>query len=284
MPIQIGQRPDHVEKLRQRVARLQALYQRHIAIDDREVFPIVARVLHRAQIEELGREYRPCAGKRVSIFLTKADLAWRYAGLRQAGASRRARWTADDGRPGFVLLRHRGDAAILGVMRDPRGRAEARTIMALRSTSVDDRAANLPEVLGVGLDAHGQQNTDLLRAHARSERMRAAEGPCERVDDAPEVVRSRLLDARSRGTISSGHAAPRSTRSPTDPSRKRCHPRRRLDPRTTRSAFFALACSTIVRAGSPCCSTVRTGTPSRSARSRRLARSLRRSLCCHENG
>ena len=56
MPIHIDQHPDHVEKLRQRVARLQALYQRHIAIDDREVFPIAARVLHRAQIEELGRE------------------------------------------------------------------------------------------------------------------------------------------------------------------------------------------------------------------------------------
>ena len=46
----------NLEELRQRVARLQALYQRHIAIEDREVFPIAARVLHRAQIEELGRE------------------------------------------------------------------------------------------------------------------------------------------------------------------------------------------------------------------------------------
>ena len=51
----------NLEELRQRVARLQALYQRHIAIEDREVFPIAARVLHRAQIEELGREM---AGRR----------------------------------------------------------------------------------------------------------------------------------------------------------------------------------------------------------------------------
>jgi hemerythrin-like domain-containing protein len=44
------------EKLRQRVARLQALYRHHIAIEDREVFPVAARVLDRAQIEKIGGE------------------------------------------------------------------------------------------------------------------------------------------------------------------------------------------------------------------------------------
>jgi hemerythrin-like domain-containing protein len=47
--------PD-LEKLRQLVARLQALYQHHIAIEDREVFPVAARVLDRAQIEKIGGE------------------------------------------------------------------------------------------------------------------------------------------------------------------------------------------------------------------------------------
>lgn len=44
---------------------------------------------------------------------------------------------------------------------------------------------------------------------------------CEDAGDAPQTVRSRFFDGRSRGTISSGHAAPCSTRSPTEPSRKR---------------------------------------------------------------
>jgi hemerythrin-like domain-containing protein len=47
--------PD-LEELRQRVGRLQALYRRHIAIEDREVFPVAARVLDRAQIEQIGGE------------------------------------------------------------------------------------------------------------------------------------------------------------------------------------------------------------------------------------
>ena len=47
--------PD-LEELRQRVARLRALYQRHIAVEDREVFPVAGRVLDRAQIEEIGGE------------------------------------------------------------------------------------------------------------------------------------------------------------------------------------------------------------------------------------
>ena len=62
----------NLEELRQRVARLQALYQRHIAIEDREVFPVAARVLDRAQIEEIGREMAARRQARL-IFLTKAD-------------------------------------------------------------------------------------------------------------------------------------------------------------------------------------------------------------------
>ena len=45
-----------VEQLRAHVTGLQALYARHIAIEDREVFPVAARVLDRAQIEEVGSE------------------------------------------------------------------------------------------------------------------------------------------------------------------------------------------------------------------------------------
>ena len=42
------------------------------------------------------------------------------------------------------------------------------------------------------------------------------------------------------------------------------------------SAFLVLACNTITSTGSPCCSTVRIGTPARSARSRKLASSSKR--------
>jgi hemerythrin-like domain-containing protein len=47
--------PD-LEHVRTHLAVLQALYQRHIAIEDREVFPVAARVLDRARIEQIGGE------------------------------------------------------------------------------------------------------------------------------------------------------------------------------------------------------------------------------------
>lgn len=43
-------------RLRDHLTRLQALYGRHIAIEDREVFPAAARALDRAQIAEIGNE------------------------------------------------------------------------------------------------------------------------------------------------------------------------------------------------------------------------------------
>ena len=45
----------------------------------------------------------------------------------------------------------------------------------------------------------------------------------------------------SQGTMRTGHAARRRTRSETDPSLNRRHPRRRLDPRTTRSTLLEFA-------------------------------------------
>ena len=47
--------------LRQRLARLKALYDRHIAIEDKQLFPAAARMLTDAQIREVGREM---AGRR----------------------------------------------------------------------------------------------------------------------------------------------------------------------------------------------------------------------------
>jgi hemerythrin-like domain-containing protein len=43
-------------ELRERLARLQALYERHIRVEDREVFPAAARALNRTQIQEIGGE------------------------------------------------------------------------------------------------------------------------------------------------------------------------------------------------------------------------------------
>jgi hemerythrin-like domain-containing protein len=45
-----------VADLRGRLARLQALYREHIAIEDQEVFPAAARLLARAELEQIGGE------------------------------------------------------------------------------------------------------------------------------------------------------------------------------------------------------------------------------------
>lgn len=44
------------EQLRQRLTRLQALYERHIRVEDQEVFPAAARALNRTQIDAIGDE------------------------------------------------------------------------------------------------------------------------------------------------------------------------------------------------------------------------------------
>ena len=48
--------PDEAVALREHLARLRALYERHIAIEDQGVFPAAARVLGDAQLAEIGRE------------------------------------------------------------------------------------------------------------------------------------------------------------------------------------------------------------------------------------
>jgi hemerythrin-like domain-containing protein len=45
-----------IEELRERLARLEALYRRHIAIEDQQVFPAAARVLDHAQLKQIGNE------------------------------------------------------------------------------------------------------------------------------------------------------------------------------------------------------------------------------------
>jgi hemerythrin-like domain-containing protein len=42
--------------LRERLAQLQALYQRHIKVEDQELFPAAAQVLDRTQLRQIGRE------------------------------------------------------------------------------------------------------------------------------------------------------------------------------------------------------------------------------------
>jgi hemerythrin-like domain-containing protein len=48
--------PADVDGLRDRLARLQAIYGRHIAVEDQQIFPAAARVLDREQIEQIGGE------------------------------------------------------------------------------------------------------------------------------------------------------------------------------------------------------------------------------------
>lgn len=53
-------------RLRDLLTRLQALYRRHIAIEDREVFPAAARGLDRAQIVQIGSEMAARRNARVA--------------------------------------------------------------------------------------------------------------------------------------------------------------------------------------------------------------------------
>lgn len=48
--------PIEAAELQQRLARLNNLYQRHVSLEDHQLFPAAARVLDAAQIEEIGRE------------------------------------------------------------------------------------------------------------------------------------------------------------------------------------------------------------------------------------
>ena len=48
--------PSGARELRERLAQLEALYQRHIRVEDRELFPAAARVLDRTQLRQIGRE------------------------------------------------------------------------------------------------------------------------------------------------------------------------------------------------------------------------------------
>lgn len=52
-------------ELRDHLAHLQALYRRHIAVEDEQVFPAAARALDREQIERIGGEM--AARRRVAI-------------------------------------------------------------------------------------------------------------------------------------------------------------------------------------------------------------------------
>jgi hemerythrin-like domain-containing protein len=48
--------PEHVAELRAHLARLAALYRRHISIEDQELFPAAGRLLDSTQLREIGRE------------------------------------------------------------------------------------------------------------------------------------------------------------------------------------------------------------------------------------
>ena len=48
--------PSEGRELRERLAQLQILYQRHIMVEDQQLFPTAARVLDNAQLRQIGRE------------------------------------------------------------------------------------------------------------------------------------------------------------------------------------------------------------------------------------
>jgi hemerythrin-like domain-containing protein len=48
--------PSETRELRERLAQLKHLYQRHIMVEDEELFPAAARLLDAAQLRQIGRE------------------------------------------------------------------------------------------------------------------------------------------------------------------------------------------------------------------------------------
>ncbi len=56
--------PDQLQQLRAALSRLSETYQRHIAIEDRQLFPLAARVLPANQLAEVGREMAERRGVR----------------------------------------------------------------------------------------------------------------------------------------------------------------------------------------------------------------------------
>ncbi|HZL95110.1 MAG TPA: hemerythrin domain-containing protein [Vicinamibacterales bacterium] len=48
--------PSEARELRERLAQLQVLYQRHIMLEDEQLFPAAARMLGNAQLRQIGRE------------------------------------------------------------------------------------------------------------------------------------------------------------------------------------------------------------------------------------
>jgi hemerythrin-like domain-containing protein len=74
--------PAEAAELRGRLARLQALYERHIGVEDRDVFPAAARVLDGTQIHQIGREM----AERRQLTREAPD----RAGVAKAGGPRKA--------------------------------------------------------------------------------------------------------------------------------------------------------------------------------------------------
>ena len=56
--------PDQLQQLRAALSRLSETYRRHIAIEDRQLFPLAARVLPANQLAEVGREMAERRGVR----------------------------------------------------------------------------------------------------------------------------------------------------------------------------------------------------------------------------
>ena len=56
--------PAESAELGERLSRLRALYQRHIAVEDQELFPAAARALNEDQIGQIGREMAARRGVR----------------------------------------------------------------------------------------------------------------------------------------------------------------------------------------------------------------------------
>jgi hemerythrin-like domain-containing protein len=59
---------DEVSQLRQALHRLQQMYERHIAIEDNEVFPLAKRVLDKQRLDQVGREMAARRGARFQGF------------------------------------------------------------------------------------------------------------------------------------------------------------------------------------------------------------------------
>ena len=88
--------PPETEELAEHLRKLHSIYERHIAVEDNEIFPLAGKVLDAKSLEEVGREM---AGRRGQPFQTMKASMFKSVVFVAALALSAAAFAADEGKP-----------------------------------------------------------------------------------------------------------------------------------------------------------------------------------------